>query len=906
MAERTYKAKIYLTSSSSVKDYNFSFDYINKTYIKVKIGVGTEPLKYGSDYTVVDHTVRLVNNPPNEQLLEIYRETPTDRTVEWYDSSILRAKDLNLYNIQMLHINEENIDKLLDSGIQEDKLDNKWDGRLKVLKNLADPVEDQDAVTKSYLSKTKDSFIQQSQDKVNKATRQADIATSKATIATSQAAISTSQATKATNEADRAKREADRSTTQANAAAATKTAIDEIKADIDATHNHIHEVDVKHTDEVLSTVKSIQTEINGIASDTATYRDEAATSASNAKYSANLADASVDLAAQKAEEAKYYASIAEDNAGGDFITKTEGSSLVKSITTQGPNINVTSFDGKTSKVSIDNVNSVSIPSIRDLNIAPNGTYSFSVAYTNDYSTNVQPNRWWSTIISCRGNKSISQLAIPLTSTSARRAAVRGYADLGDTFVINEPWRELAYTDEVPLLKDNGGNTTKITVDRFEGIADKAVVTSTMEPYIDGGYFANKSIGDLKSFLKSTISKNKDKLYYYVRLHDIAWNDLKQQWGNDSTIIKPGATSILCFIINTLYGTYAYLEFITYGAEKLCTVLSNNIWQEMQVLVTGSPDGSIKTITQNLTDNSTNVATTAFVQNNLKPIKDNLKPIKDNVSSLSTTVASLSPTTLERNKKYTVGDIVYSNELPPGYYLRCTKAGTTGSTYPTFPSNLSNGVLTDGTCVFEIKELDRLTITGIEGKTDLHSALHRYGDNPTDLKGLTNEQWHDKGTFISYFSKDNLIENQPSTYGQLINLVPSKDPSLSNINKETLQLFLKQADGDIYVRGGNGVINIKDEKFKRCVMLKDKSGNTRTGWRLYSDGYFEYWTLVQTPTQITYPFPVDAWEGSIQVTAINNYGSKFPKILNRSETGFRLEHVDDSKVYFFVNVRGYVK
>lgn len=865
MAERTYKAKIYLTSSSSVKDYNFAFDYINKTYIKVKIGVGSEPLKYGSDYTVVDHTVRLVNNPPDEQLLEIYRETPTDRTVEWYDSSILRAKDLNLYNIQMLHINEENIDKLLDSGIQEDKLDNKWDGRLKVLKNLADPVEDQDAVTKSYLSKTKDSFIQQSQDKVNEATRQATISTSQATVSTSQAAIATSQATKATNEADRAKREADRSTTQANAAAATKTAIDALKADIDATHKHIHEVDVKHTDEVLATVKTIQTEINGIASDTATYRDEAATSASNAKYSANLADASVDLAAQKAEEAKYYASVAEDNAGGDYITKTEGSSLVKAITTQGSNINVTSFDGKTSKVRIDNVNSVSISSISDLNIAPNDTYSFSVAYTNDYSTNVQPNRWWSTIISCRGNETISQLAIPLTSTLGRRAAVRGYADLGDTFVINEPWRELAYADEVPLLNSDG--TISVTSRQTQELLTT-----------DLGDMRGRTVGEIKAEINKVFNLSKGGIMVISLLMTVD-DFLKHIFTDSYTTATVGSKCTIILSGNHKYQKgYALGEIKELGSIRSFYFRINNGYYEY--------------LGESVTSD--------YVQNNLKPIKDN-------VSALSTTVASLSPTTLERNKKYAVGDIVYSNKLPPGYYLECTTSGTTDATEPTIPSDLSTVVvLSDGTAKFEIKALDRLTITGIEGKTDLHSALHRYGDNPTDLTGLTNEQWHDKGMFISYFSKPDLIENQPSTYGQLINLIPTNDESIDNYNQEIMQIWVQQASGDIWTRVGNKGVNIKDEKFRQCVILKDKGGDTKNGWRLYSDGYFEYWLVALTPIQITYPFPVDNWEGSIQATPITDPGKSFAYFVNRSETGFRLESTNDTNTYFFVNVRGYTK
>lgn len=218
-------------------------------------------------------------------------------------------------------------------------------------------------------------------------------------------------------------------------------------------------------------------------------------------------------------------------------------------------------------------------------------------------------------------------------------------------------------------------------------------------------------------------------------------------------------------------------------------------------------------------------------------------------------------------------------------------------------------ITDGTAEFEIKELDRLTIAGIEGKTDLHSALHRYGDNPTDLKGLTNEQWHDKGTFISYFSKDGLIENQPSTYGQLINIIPTNDDSIDSYNQDVQQLFLEQSSGDIFVRGGTANNNIKDEKFKRCVLLKDKSGDTSNGWRLYSDNYFEYWSVKKAPCWVAYPFPIDNRESNIQATLIDDdygRGTKVPTFVDGTETGFSLECTDGERATFYINVKGYIK
>lgn len=156
-------------------------------------------------------------------------------------------------------------------------------------------------------------------------------------------------------------------------------------------------------------------------------------------------------------------------------------------------------------------------------------------------------------------------------------------------------------------------------------------------------------------------------------------------------------------------------------------------------------------------------------------------------------------------------------------------------------------ITDGTAEFEIKELDRLTITGIEGKTDLHSALHRYGDNPTDLKGLTNEQWHNKGTFISYFSKPDLIENQPSTYGQLINLIPTNDKSIEGYNQEIMQIWVQHASGDIWTRGGSVSSPISSKVFTKIynsansiVVIDNHISGSGEGWREWSNGLLEQW------------------------------------------------------------------
>lgn len=93
------------------------------------------------------------------------------------------------------------------------------------------------------------------------------------------------------------------------------------------------------------------------------------------------------------------------------------------------------------------------------------------------------------------------------------------------------------------------------------------------------------------------------------------------------------------------------------------------------------------------------------------------------------------------------------------------------------------------------------------KTALWEALH--SQDSATLTGLTNAQWSALGVFIRYFTTLNNFENQPSQYGQLINLTADK-------NDEVAQLWLTQPDGILYYRGGNGNTAVKDKTFTRVA------------------------------------------------------------------------------------------
>lgn len=66
--------------------------------------------------------------------------------------------------------------------------------------------------------------------------------------------------------------------------------------------------------------------------------------------------------------------------------------------------------------------------------------------------------------------------------------------------------------------------------------------------------------------------------------------------------------------------------------------------------------------------------------------------------------------LERNKKYAVGDIAYTTQLPAGYYLECVTAGTTGNAEPTISVESEN--VNDGTVKWGVKNIQDVSKLGL--------------------------------------------------------------------------------------------------------------------------------------------------------------------------------------------------
>ncbi len=107
-----------------------------------------------------------------------------------------------------------------------------------------------------------------------------------------------------------------------------------------------------------------------------------------------------------------------------------------------------------------------------------------------------------------------------------------------------------------------------------------------------------------------------------------------------------------------------------------------------------------------------------------------------------------------------------------------------------------------------------TYTKTELNTDnswFWNYLHRFGERynlPT-----TNREINKLGVFSSYYDVNNKIKNQPTQYGQLINIP-------ANSNEESTQLWIAQSSGRMYHRGGNATLNVNDTPFKRFLDTDD--------------------------------------------------------------------------------------
>ena len=137
--------------NGATTDFAIPFEYLARKFVQVTlIGVDRKVLVLNQDYRFATKTListtRAWGPADGYQLIEIRRYTSaTERLVDFTDGSILRAYDLNISQIQTLHVAEEARD--LTAATLGVNNDGNLDARGRRIVNLVDGVEDGDAIS---------------------------------------------------------------------------------------------------------------------------------------------------------------------------------------------------------------------------------------------------------------------------------------------------------------------------------------------------------------------------------------------------------------------------------------------------------------------------------------------------------------------------------------------------------------------------------------------------------------------------------------------------------------------------------------------------------------------------------------------------------------------------------------
>ena len=136
------------TGNGSTTAYSITWEYLDSTHVKCILDGSST-----TAFTVSSSTVTFNSAPANGVVIRIERETPlTARLVDFQDGSVLTESDLDKSANQNFYAVQEFSDDA--TNYMQLDTDDKYNAQSKVIKSVANPVNNNDAVNKTYLENT--------------------------------------------------------------------------------------------------------------------------------------------------------------------------------------------------------------------------------------------------------------------------------------------------------------------------------------------------------------------------------------------------------------------------------------------------------------------------------------------------------------------------------------------------------------------------------------------------------------------------------------------------------------------------------------------------------------------------------------------------------------------------------
>ena len=189
---------------------------------------------------------------------------------------------------------------------------------------------------------------------------------------------------------------------------------------------------------------------------------------------------------------------------------------------------------------------------------------------------------------------------------------------------------------------------------------------------------------------------------------------------------------------------------------------------------------------------------------------------------------------------------------------------------------------------------------LDGNAGLWDYLHRLEVNPT--LPTTNAALNALGVFMNFFYQKDKIANQPTQYGQLLNLPADK-------GNESAQLWIEQPTGSMFHRGGNASIAINGAPFKRFLDTDDLSAagvvagdvSNANAWWVKLGGAVPL--IIQggfSSGYITYPIAFSSFS-SVVVQGKQSGGACEFRVWNTSKTGFQTAGDRETQGLFWIAI-----
>ena len=321
------------TGNGTTTNYTFPFSYINASHIKARVnGELTTAFTF-----LTANSIQFAVAPAGDAIIEIRRETPKDTPiVDFTDGSVLLERDLDLLATYNLYVAQEAQDAV-DASITQNSL-GVWDAQNIRVTNVADPLNNKDAVNKEWAETGMSSQLAQATAQASSAAGSATAAATSATNASGSAGAAATSAAAAASSATSAGTSATNAAGSATSAANSATTAT-TQAGIATTQATTATTQASNASASAAGASSSAGSASTSASSAATSATQAGNSAINAAGSATAAASSATQAATSATNAAASATTATGAASTATaqanIASTQASNAVTSATAAG-------------------------------------------------------------------------------------------------------------------------------------------------------------------------------------------------------------------------------------------------------------------------------------------------------------------------------------------------------------------------------------------------------------------------------------------------------------------------------------------------------------------------------------------------------------------------------------------